>query len=73
MWNQISDNAIISEIVLTLAFDIPANIHSLNIQLEDWMGARGAVILGCLGRGAILIGQRDQAENLRGAADQIDY
>lgn len=52
--------------ILTLALDIPASIHSLNIQLEDWMGARGAVILGGLSCGAILIGQSDEAENLTG-------
>lgn len=52
--------------ILTLAFHIPASVHTLNIQLEDRMGARGAVILGCLGRGAILIGQCNQAENLAG-------
>lgn len=30
------------------------------------MGARGAVVLGRLGCGAILIGQRNQAKNLAG-------
>lgn len=30
------------------------------------MGARGAVILGCLSGGAILIGQSNEAKNLAG-------
>lgn len=30
------------------------------------MGARGAVVLGRLGCGAVLVGQRDQAQNLAG-------
>lgn len=63
---------IIGRILLTLAFDIPASIHSLDIQLEDRMGARGAVVLRCLGGGAILIGQRNQAENLTTGGDQIN-
>lgn len=39
------------------------------------MGARGAVVLGRLGCGAILIGQSDEAEDLTGGGKHVivDY
>lgn len=37
------------------------------------MGARRAVVLGCLGSGAITIGQSNQTENLRGRGDVLKH
>lgn len=65
MWSH-TETSITSGIILTLAFHIPASIHSLNIQLEDWVGARGAVVLGCLSCGTIVIGQGNEAKDLAG-------
>jgi len=59
--------------IRTLALDIPANVHSLDVQLEHRMGAGGAVVLGRLGRGAILIGQHYEAQNLAGGGCQTEH
>lgn len=51
----------LEEQALTLALDVPASVQPLDVQLEDGVGAGGAVVLGRLGGGTVLIGQSDQA------------